>query len=400
LSKNLHITNASEICIPELEGNGIERHANFEMVILDGQVHWIGPSGTAPADAADCDNYDAMGGAVLPALVDFHTHLVYAGDRVDDFARRSEGCSYAEIAAGGGGILTTVEATRAASVEQLTLDLGKRLKARQAYGIATTEIKSGYGLSIEHELAMLQAADAMRKQGWDIESTLLAAHTVPTDIAREEYLRQIQEVLIPRVAKQGLARFVDVFIEKSAYTIAEAKEVYRVAKAHGLIPRVHADQITAGGGAELAAEVGASSADHLEQISNEGIVAMRDARVIAGLLPGAAVFLGDDVRGLGKRFVDAGVEVAVATDANPGSSPLYNSPLAATLATTLMGLSADQAIRGVTQGAANALKRKDIGNLRPGYKGRFIVLDHCDSRALVYAYGEPIVKDLQCCDQN
>jgi imidazolonepropionase len=336
--------------------------------------------------------------AVLPGLVDFHTHLVYDGDRVADFALRSEGVSYAEIAASGGGILTTVGATRTASVETLAAGLRQRLLQRLPYGISTTEVKSGYGLSVEHELRMLEAAAMVRAEGWDLELTLLAAHTVPKDIPREVYLQQIHEILIPKVAEGNLARFVDVFVEKGAYNIEEAREVYRVAKEHGLIPRVHADQITAGKGAELAAEVGAASADHLENISTAGIEAMKQAGVVAGLLPGAAVFLGDEVKDLGKRLIQAGLEVAVATDANPGSSPLYNLPLAATFATTLMGLTADQAIRSVTLGAAHALKRPDIGSLKPGYKGRFIVLNHPDSRALVYAFGEPMVRELVCTD--
>ena len=398
MSRNLHIKNASEICIPEESGPGVQRLKNHELVILHGQVHWLGPKGQAPSDASNCEIYDAQDHAVLPALVDFHTHLVFAGDRVGDFALRSEGTSYAEIAAKGGGILTTVNATRGATKTDLANGLRGRLEARKRYGIGTTEIKSGYGLSIEHELLMLEAAATLRDEGWDLELTLLAAHTVPKDKARELYLQEIRDVLIPEVAARNLARFVDVFIEKSAYTVDEARKVYQSAKQHGLIPRVHADQITAGGGAELAAEVGAASADHLENISETGMAAMRNANVVAGLLPGAAIFLGEDVRGLGKRFIDAGLEVAVATDANPGSSPLFNLPLAATLATTMMGLTADQALRSITKGAANALRRSDIGNLTPGYKGRFIVLDHPDSRALVYAFGEPIIQAFEICD--
>ena len=390
----LLVTNASEICLPEPDGRGVERLRGRALLARDGRVVWLGPQDQVPADADGAEIYDAAGGAVLPALVDCHTHLIFAGDRVEDFALRAGGTSYAEIAARGGGILTTVRATREASAKSLAAGARQRLEARRKYGIGTTELKSGYGLSVEHETRMLEAAAILRAEGWDLECSLLAAHAVPKDIAREVYVQQITDTLIPDVARRGLARFVDAFVEKSAYTIEEARRVFVAAKAHGLIPRLHADQLTAGGGAELAAEVGAASADHLENASDEGLAAMKDAGVVATLLPGAAVFLGDDVRGLGRRFADAGLEIAVATDANPGSSPLYNLPLAATLATTVMGLTAEQALRAVTLGGAHALRRDDVGTLVPGCRARFAVLDHPDSRSLIYAYGEPIVRDL------
>lgn len=377
--------------MPSPEGTGVDRLADHAFVIDAGRVAWLGPRDEAPA--AD-EVYDAGGLAVLPALVDCHTHLVHAGDRVEDFALRAAGTSYAEIAARGGGILTTVTATRAASVDALADGLRTRLEARRRYGIGTTEVKSGYGLTVEHELAMLQAAAKVRDEGWDLELTLLAAHAVPRDVPRQDYLTQIVETIIPEAARRGLARFCDVFVEQGAYTLDEARKVMDAARAHGLIPRVHADQLTAGGGAELAAEVGATSADHLEHISQDGIDAMRDAGVVGVLLPGAGVFLGDDIVGLGRKLVDGGVEVAVATDMNPGSSPMSNLPLAATLATSMMGLTAEESLRAITLGAAHALRRDDVGTLAVGSRGRFIVLDHPDSRALVYAYGEPIIRDV------
>lgn len=385
------VINASEIALPEREGAGIERLKGHALLIRDGRVVWLGPADQVPADADGVPVHDAGGGAVLPALVDCHTHLIWGGDRVEDFALRAAGTSYAEIAAAGGGILTTVTATRAASTEALAAGARRRLIARQKYGIGTTEVKSGYGLTLADERRLLEAASRLKAEGWDLEPTLLAAHAVPKDCDRTTYVDGIVEQLIPEVAAAGLARFVDAFVERGAYTVQEARRVFEAAKVHGLIPRIHADQLTAGGGAELAAEVGAASADHLEHVSDTGLTAMRAASVVATLLPGAAVFLGDDCRGLGKRFVDAGVQVAVATDTNPGSSPLNNLPLAATLATTMMGLTAEQAIRAVTLGAANALRRGDVGDLRPGHRGRFVVLDHPDSRALVYAFGEPII---------
>jgi len=394
MSTSLYLRNASEICIPQKEGTGVDRLIGYEMIIIDGFVSWLGEPKNLPELPKDIEVYDAGGKAVLPALVDFHTHLIYSGDRVSDFADRSRGVSYSEIAAAGGGILTTVRATRSASVEELAAQLEARLKSRARYGIATTEVKSGYGLSVIHEINMLKAAEQVRNSGWDVESTLLAAHAVPYDQSKESYINEILDEIIPYVANHKLARFVDVFVEQNAYTVDEARRIFTRAKEFDLIPRIHADQITACGGAELAGEIHAASADHLENISEDGIRAMQQSGVIGGLLPCAGIFLGDDVRGLGRKLVDAGIEVAVATDSNPGSSPLNNLPLAATLATTQMGLTVDEAIRAITLGAAHALKRTDVGSLLPGCRGNFIVLDHHDSRSLVYAYGEPIIREL------
>ncbi len=394
------VRGASEICLPALDGPGLERLPGRALVIRDGRVTWIGPEAAVPASELPDDHevVDAEGGAVLPALVDCHTHLVWAGDRVADFALRSEGVSYAEIAARGGGILTTVRATRATDDDALLAGLLARLEARRGTGVGATEVKTGYGLTERDELRTLEVVARARALGWDLEATLLAAHAVPFDQPRELWLDAICERLIPEVADRGLARFVDVFVERGAYTVTEARRVFEAARAHGLLPRVHADQLTPGGGAELAAEQGAASADHLEHVSAEGLAALREAGVVATLLPGAGVFLGDEVRGLGRRCVAAGVEVAVATDHNPGSSPLPSLPLAATLATTQMGLTADQALRAVTLGAARALRRPDLGDLRPGCRGRFLVLEHADPRALVYAYGAPAFRRIETDD--
>lgn len=393
------VRNTSEIGVPEADGRGFERLPRAALIVRDGRVTWLGPEAELPADADGAEVFDAEGCAVLPALVDAHTHLVWAGDRIEDFSDRSRGATYAEIAARGGGILTTVRATRAASDAQLAEGLRARLDARRKYGIGTTEVKTGYGLSVEHELRMLEVIDRVRREGHDLEATLLAAHTIPPDQPRDAYVTAIVERLIPEAASRGLARFTDVFVERGAYTVDEARRIFDAARKHGLIPRIHADQLTAGGGARLAAEVGAASADHLEHTSDPDLEAMAKSGVVAMLLPGALVFLGDEARGIGKRARAAGVEVAVATDANPGSSPLHNLPLAATLATTLLGLTVEESLRAITLGGAHALRRSDTGTLRPGSLARFIVLNHADTRALVYAYGEPIVSQLVSWDR-
>lgn len=390
---HLVVRNTSELCLPSPDGASVAREPHAALVARDGVVTWVGPESLLPASEADgAEELDAEGRALVPALVDAHTHLVYAGDRVLDFTRRVRGMTYAEIAAEGGGILTTVRATRAASFDELLSVTRARLVERRALGILTTEIKSGYGLSVEHELRLLEVVAALAREGFDVEGTLLAAHAVPRDIERATYVSQITGVMIPDVARRGLARFVDVFVERGAYTADEAREIFAAARAHGLLPRLHADQITSGGGAELAAEVGAVSADHLERISDEGLRALADRRVIATLLPGAATYLGDEAPRLGRRLHDAGVEIAVATDQNPGSSPTKNLALMATLAATRFGLSAEEALRAITLGAAHALRRADVGSLTPGMKARFLQLEHEDSRVLVASFGEPCVR--------
>lgn len=393
----LFVTHASEICCPQANGKGVDRLKDHGLYIEGGKVRWCGPMAQRPAAAEGAPEFDAGGRAVLPTLVDCHTHLVWGGDRIADFARRARGLTYAEIAAEGGGIHTTVQATRAASFEALLDGARQRLQQRVGYGIATTEIKSGYGLNEAEELRMLEVVAALAKEGWDVEGTLLAAHTVPKDQPRQQWVDRIVCHLIPEVAQRGHARFVDAFVERSAYTVQEAREVFTAARAHGLLPKIHADQITSGGGAELAAEVQAVSADHLENISDLGLCQMAEAGVVAVLLPGAMVYLGDRAPGLGRRCLDAGIKVAVATDTNPGSSPTQNLPLMATLAVSLMGLTAEEALRAVTLGGAEAIRRDDVGTFTPGARGQFIVLNTADSRGLVSSFGEPVVTEMVVC---
>ena len=394
----LFVHNASEITFPDGKGSGVQRRPGHALFIHNRLIAWSGPEDQAPEAARQAPRFDAEGGAVLPALVDCHTHAVFGGTRVEDFSRRAQGMTYSAIAAAGGGILTTVRDTRNSDLDALVCRTRTTLLARLEAGIVTTEIKSGYGLSMADERKMLDAIRRLKAEGWDVESTLLAAHAVPPSPPRQEYVDQIVDRLIPEVADEGLARFVDVFVERGAYTIDEGRRVFEAGLAHGLIPKVHADQITAGGGAELAAEVGAASADHLENVSDLGMTAMREAGVVGVLLPGALVYLGDHAPGLGRRLVDGGVEVAVATDYNPGSSPTNNLGLMATLACTLFGLSAEESLRAVTRGAANALRRPDIGHFDVGARGRFVVLSSPDARAFVSSFGEPVVRAVVLAD--
>ncbi len=389
MTARLVLRNASELCVPEPDGREIQRLPRHALYAEDGVIRWVGPEDQLPPESRGAEVVDAQGGAVLPGLIDAHTHLVFAGDRVSDFSLRARGESYSSILAQGGGIYTTVNATRSAGFGEL-LDLTrKRLVSRVSRGITTTEIKSGYGLTAAHELRMLEVVKALRGEGFDVEGTLLAAHVIPKDIPREDYLRSITHEMIPKVAQEGLARFVDVFVEANAYTAAEAERIFSAATEHGLLPRVHAEQITNSGGCLVAARLGASSADHLERASDADLAALARAGTVGVFLPGAMTFLGDHAPHLGLAARKAGLEVCVATDQNPGSSPLSCLATAAMLAVTQMGLTVEESLRAITLGAAHALRRTDIGTLEVGRKARFVVLSHPDSRALIYGFSEP-----------
>ena len=392
LPPSFRLENASEILLPQKAGFGCDRLKDYTLTAKNGWIEWLGPRDALPREAKELPVISAENRAVTPALVDCHTHILFAGNRIDDFDQRSQGKTYQEILQNGGGIATTVTATRQASENELVKSGEQLLRQRQRYGIGTTEVKSGYGLNYVDELKMLSAIKKLRSRAHDLEATLLAAHTIPRDASRSEYIAMITGKLIPEVKAKKLARFVDVFVENSAFTPDEAVKILQAAKNHGLIPRVHADQLTQSGGAEVAADVGASSADHLEHISDNGADRLRDAGVIAVLLPGAMTYLGDQAPKLGRRLLDRGVETAIATDTNPGSSPTQNLPLMATLAVTQMGLTTEEALRAITLGAANVLRRPDIGSLAPGRRARFLVLEEKDSRALVASFGEPIIK--------
>ncbi len=389
------LTGASELFRPDPGGTSGARRAAGEVVYVDkGRIVFVGPEERLPSEATSAPRHDVGGRAVLPGFVDAHTHIVFGGDRIEDFDRRARGLSYAEIAAAGGGIVTTVRATRAEPTERLLARGRAALLRRREQGVFTTEVKSGYGLDTPTELRMLEVVASLRAEGFDVEPTLLAAHALPPDRPRAEWVDEIVTELIPEVQRRGLATSVDAFVERSAYTPAEARTVFSAAAAAGLGVRLHADQLSSTGGAELAAEAGALSADHLEHISPAGIEALAAAGVVAGLLPGAMVHLGQRAPGLGRRLVEAGVEVMVATDANPGSSPTHNLGLAATLAVTQLGLTPEQATRAATLGAARALGRADVGHLERGARARFVVLDHPDSRAWVASFGEPVLAEI------
>jgi imidazolonepropionase len=376
--KLLH--NISQLAACRADGGQGEIHdiADAALVWEGETIRWVGARADLPAEFQAAERIDAGGGLVIPGLVDCHTHLAFGGWRSEEFEQRIAGRSYLEIAQAGGGIARTVRLTREASEDAL-LERGARfLREMLALGVTTVECKSGYGLDLESELKLLRVYRALaRTQPVSLVATFLGAHIVPAEHRerREEYVRLLIEEMIPAVAREGLAAFCDVFVETSAFTVEEARRILLAGRAAGLAPKLHADQLTSGGGAELAAEVGAASADHLDRTSDGGMAAMARARVVAVSLPLATLYLGQQPMPA-RRFIEAGVPVAVATDFNPGSAPSYHLPLALTLACTLQRMTPAEALKGATCYAARALGLGGrAGTLEAGRPADFAVID-------------------------
>lgn len=342
------------------------------------RIAWVGPAAELPAVFTREERHSARGGLVIPGLVDCHTHLAFGGWRADEFEARIRGESYLEIAARGGGIRSTVAQTRAASREELRRRCQAHLLGMARLGVTTIEAKSGYGLTLEHELALLELYRELREASPQrIVATLLAAHVVPPEYQdrRADYVELVTGQLVPQVGARALAQFCDVFVEEGAFSIAEARQILLAGQAHGLIPKLHADQLTSGGGAELAAEVGAASADHLECISDAGVRQMAAAGVVAVSLPFASLYLGQAPLPA-RRLLEAGVPVAVATDFNPGSAPSYHLPVAMTLACTMQRMTPAEVLHGATAVAARALALGGVtGSIVPGLSADFAVLE-------------------------
>ncbi len=342
------------------------------------QILWAGSQRELPEEFKAFPSHDAGGALVVPGLVDCHTHLGFGGWRADEFEQRLLGASYLEIARRGGGIASTVAATRAVSKKALLSRCREFLSRIVQLGVTTLECKSGYGLDWPSERKLLQVYRELAAEGpVRIVSTFLGAHIVPPELRadRQRYVGALIENMIPAVARQRLAEFCDVFVEETAFSLEEARRILMAGKRHGLESKLHADQLSEGGGALLAAEVEAVSADHLECISEQGIQALADRRVVAVMLPLAALYLRQTPL-QARRLIDQGVRVAVATDFNPGSAPSYHLPLALMLACTLQGMTPAEALRGATIEAARALRRGDrIGSLEAGKAADFVLLD-------------------------
>jgi len=353
------------------------------------RITWVGRARDLPPEI-EGERIGCDGLWMTPGLVDCHTHLIYGGNRIGEFERRLAGDSYADIAAEGSGILATVEATRRAGEESLYCSARKRLGHLLAEGVTTVEIKSGYGLDPEAELKMLRVARRLGETlSVDVAATFLGAHTLPPEYTedRDGYLALLCEEMIPRIARDGLADAVDCFCETIAFTLEETERVFDAARRHGLALKIHAEQLSDMGGAGCAARWGALSADHLEYVSDESIAAMAAAETVAVLLPGAFYTLGETRRPPVQALRDAGVPIAVATDSNPGSSPVLSLRLMMNMACTLFALTPLEALQGVTVHAARALGLVDRGVLAPGLRADLALWDITEPAELAYTLG-------------
>jgi imidazolonepropionase len=334
-----------------------------------GRIVFAGPNRDAPAFDA-VETIDCEGRWITPGLIDCHTHLVYGGDRAHEFELRLEGASYEEIARAGGGILSTVKATRSASEAELFAAADRRLSALMAEGVTTVEIKSGYGLEIEAETKCLRVARRLgRERDVGVRTTFLGAHAVPPEFKGRsgDYAALVAGAMLDAVASENLADAVDVFCEGIAFSPEESARVFNAAKARGLAIKVHAEQLSNLGGAKLAAGMGALSADHLEYLDEAGVIAMREAGTVAVILPGAFYFLRETKVPPIALLRQHGVPIALATDANPGSSPLTSPLLVMNMACTLFRLTPEEALAGLTRNAAQALGLQDeTGTLEAG----------------------------------
>jgi imidazolonepropionase len=402
----LRITNLSEIATPVgatprrgAEQNRIARRTGLEVLCEGAGISCLGPSQEVErraASLANVETLDAAGGTLVPGFVDPHTHLPWAGSREDEFVRRLAGVSYMEIAAAGGGILSTVRATREAPLDALVAHLHRRMDEMLAWGTTTAEAKSGYGLTKPDELKQLQAIRAAAAtHPIDLVPTLLAAHEVPPEYRddRASYLDLVCDEITPAAAAAGLAIFCDVFCEEGVFSAEESRRVLLAGRDAGLRPRLHADEFVASGGAELAAELGALSADHLMAVSERGVEALAGSGVTAVLLPGTSFFLMKRSYAPARRLIEAGVPVALATDCNPGSSHTESMPMILVLAVLQLGLTIDEALTAATLNAACCLGLGErLGSIEVGKQADLVLLDAPNHLHLAYHYGINPVK--------
>ncbi len=378
----------------ELSGLGIIRDGG--LLIRDGKIDIVGASDEIEEAARDAEVraglavVDLGGRVVLPGFVDAHTHLVFAGNRLDDFERRARGESYEQIAKAGGGIWSTVEKTRAASEADLFAQATKHAEWFVKCGTTTVEAKSGYGLTLDDELKILRVMQRLNQETpLEVVPTFLGAHAVPRDSSAGEYVDLVINEMVPRVAKEKLAEFCDVFCERGYFDIDQSRKILTAAKKLGLKLRGHVDQLTNSGGAKLMAELGATTADHLEKADKQGIASLKSANVQPVLLPGSVYALGSTSYPRAREMIEAGLPVVLATDFNPGSSPTPSMPMILSLACAQMKMSPAEAITASTINAAYSLNRDDIGSLEAGKAANVAVFDCEDHRELAYWFGFP-----------
>jgi imidazolonepropionase len=359
------------------------------MLIRDGKIEIIGSSDEIEKNVGGAEVVDLAGRVVLPGFVDAHTHLVFAGNRLDDFERRARGETYEQIAEAGGGIWSTVEKTRAANETNLFEQSKKHASWFLKCGTTTVEAKSGYGLTVEDELKILRVIRRLNEETpIEFVPTFLGAHAVPPGRQQSDYVDLVIKEMLPRVASEKLAEFCDVFCERGYFDIEQSREILTAAKKLGLKLRVHADQLTNSGAAKLASEAKATTADHLEKIDEQGIAALKAGKVQPVLLPGSVYALGSRGYPRAREMIEAGLAVVIATDFNPGSSPTASMPMILSLACTQMKMSPAEAITGSTINAAYSLGRGDkIGSLEAGKFANFSIFDCQDYRELAYWFG-------------
>jgi imidazolonepropionase len=384
LLTDVHLATMSEGALPY---GMIE---NGALAISGGNIAWLGPVAEVPANSSR-ETRSLEGRWLTPALIDCHTHLVFAGNRATEFEQRLQGMSYEDIARAGGGIMSTVNATRAASKDELLGTAVARLNSLIREGVATVEIKSGYGLNVETELRMLEVVRALAADsGVSIRSTFLGAHSVPGEYQGNsgKYIDLVCDEMLPAAHEAQLADAVDAFCESIAFSTDEVARVFETAKSLGIPVKLHADQLSDGGGAALAAGFKALSADHLEFTSVDGVKAMADAGTAAVLLPGAFLTLGETQLPPINAMRESGIRIAIATDCNPGTSPVCSLRVVMNLASSLFHLTPEECLAGVTRNAAHALGlEKDRGTLEPGKRADIAVWDIGHPRELSYWMG-------------
>ena len=389
-------TNAAQVVTCEAADDGSVLPSTA-VVVDDGRIVAVGPQPELGPRYPEAERVDCTGCVLTPGFVDSHTHAVFGRWRADEYALRAQGVPYMEIARQGGGINASVRDLRERSEAELAALTRGRLRRLMELGTTTVEVKSGYGLTTEDELKMLRVVRALDAEGpLDLIPTFMGAHEVPPEYRdrRGAYIELVIEEMIPRVAEEGLARFCDAFMEPGVFDGDETRRILEAGLSHGLGPKLHADELEPSGGAELAVELGAASADHLGAVSDDGIAALAGSDTVATLLPGTLFFLGKTEFAPARRLLDAGAEVALATDFNPGSSASPSMPLILTMACSQMGMSPLEALVAATRGGARALRLDDRGTLTAGSRGDLVVWDTSDYREIPYRYGERLARSI------
>jgi imidazolonepropionase len=380
----------------EMRDLGIMEHA--DVLIEDGLFRWIGPTGTLTGTLdEDANILDATDEVALPGFVDAHTHLLFAGSRENEFAMRVEGKTYQEIADAGGGIVSTVTSTRNASKKELKKIASKRLDEMMKLGTTTVEIKSGYGLDADSEIKMLEAINELSDEHFmTIVPTFLGAHAIPLEFKgnAQAYVDTICDRMLPYIAKRKLATFCDVFCETGYFTIEQSRQILQKAQSFGIQSKLHADQLSQIGASRLGAELKAVSIDHLEQIDERGIAAVKQAGCVAVVLPGVSFFLHYGYPPA-RKLIDAGIPLAIASNFNPGSCMSFSMPLMMTIACTQMGLTPEEAITASTLNAAAALKLSDVvGSIEIGKQADIVLYDVPHYRQIPYFFGVNLVANI------